>query len=369
MSRLVEPPRPDPGPEPAQPPVAAPGAGSRARLAYVDRLRVAAAMAVVMIHVSAMRWPDTPVGSADWQAMNVYAAVSRWCVPIFFMVSGALFLAPGRENAPGPTWRKYISRLLVMWVAWSAFYTVMSAVFLRTADPLFLLQHLWDGYYHLWYLLALTGVYALIPLLQRVVASPTLTRYFLILTGIPSIAVATLAVVPVAGGLTSDLVARVAPYLIAGYPFYFVLGHVLHERGSALPRRTRLGLYAAGIVGTVVTAAGTAWLSLGKGQPSGELYNYLSLFVVLAAVAVFLLFQQRSGDAVTSPRLATWARLTLPIYLIHPAFVRVIQVFDLTPGLLPSAIGIPVVWLLALALSTLVSALLVKIPVVNSWLV
>ncbi len=140
---------------------------------------------------------------------------------------------PGRENAPGQTWRKYISRLLVMWVAWSAFYTVMSAVFLRTADPLFLLQHLWDGYYHLWYLLALTGVYALIPLLQRVVASPGLTRYFLILTGIPSIAVPTLAMVPVAGGLTADLVARVAPYLIAGYPFYFVLGHVLHEKGAS----------------------------------------------------------------------------------------------------------------------------------------
>jgi surface polysaccharide O-acyltransferase-like enzyme len=326
-------------------------------------------MAVVMIHVSAMRWPDTPVQGADWQAMNVYAAISRWCVPIFFMVSGALFLAPGRDNTPGQTWRKYISRLLVMWVAWSAFYTVMSAVFLRTADPMFLLQHLWDGYYHLWYLLALTGVYALIPLLQRVVASPALTRYFLILTGIPSIAVATLAVVPVAGGLTSDLVARLGPYLVAGYPFYFVLGHVLHERGAALTRRTRNLLYAAGLAGTVVTAAGTAWLSLAAGKPSGELYSYLSVFVVAAAVAVFLLFQERSGGAVTSPRLATWARWTLPIYLIHPAFVRVVQVFDITPGLLPSAIGIPIIWALALALSTLVSALLVKIPVVNSWLV
>ncbi|HSK33435.1 MAG TPA: acyltransferase family protein [Propionicimonas sp.] len=340
-----------------------------ARLAYLDRLRVGAAMAVVMIHVSAMRWPDTPPGSADWQAMNVYAAVSRWCVPIFFMVSGALFLSPGRENAPGQTWRKYISRLLVMWVAWSAFYTVMSGVFVRTADPLFLLQHLWDGYYHLWYLLALTGVYALIPLLQRVVASPTLTRYFLILTGIPSIAVPTLAMVPVAGGLTADLVARVAPYLVAGYPFYFVLGHVLHEKGATLSRRTRTILYAAGIVGTVVTAVGTAWLSLSKGQPSGELYNYLSLGVVAAAVAVFLLFQNRSGDAVTSPRLATWARWTLPIYLIHPAFVRIVQEFNITPGLLPGIIGLPLIWLAVLALSTFVSALLVKIPVVNSWLV
>lgn len=340
-----------------------------ARLAYLDRLRVGAAMAVVMIHVSAMHWPDTPPTSPDWQAMNVYAAVSRWCVPIFFMVSGALFLAPGRENPPGQTWRKYISRLLAMWVAWSAFYTLMSAVFQRTADPLFLLQHLWDGYYHLWYLLALTGVYALIPLLQRIVASPVLTRYFLLITGIPSIAVPTLAMVPVAGGLTADLVARVAPYLVAGYPFYFVLGHLLHEKGAALSRKERTTLYAAGIVGTLVNAAGTAWLSLTRGQPSGELYNYLSLGVVVAAVAVFLLFQERSGDAVTSPRLATWARWTLPIYLIHPAFVRIVQEFNITPGLLPGIIGLPLVWLAVLALSTLVSAVMVKIPILNNWLV
>jgi hypothetical protein len=49
--------------------------------------------------------------------------------------------------------------------------------------------------------------------------------------------------------------------------------------------------------------------------------------------------------------------------------VRVVQEFDLTPGLLPSAVGIPVVWLLVLALSVAASAVLVRIPVVRSWLV
>jgi surface polysaccharide O-acyltransferase-like enzyme len=340
-----------------------------ARLAYLDRLRVGAAAAVVMIHVSAMRWFDTPPASADWQAMNVYAALSRWSVPVFFMVSGALFLAPGRESSPARTWRHYISRLLVMYVAWSAFYAVVSAVFQRTADPILLLQHLWDGYYHLWYLLALAGVYALIPLLQRIVASPALARYLLLITGIASIGVPTLALLPVVGGLTSNLVERVAPFLVAGYPFYFVLGHYLHEHGESVSRRTRVTLYAAGIAGLLVTVAGTAWLSVSRDRPSGEFYGYLTLGVAAAAVAVFILVRVRSGDSVTSPRLATAARLTLPVYLIHPALVRVVQEFNVTPGLLPGVIGLPVVWLVVVALSVLASAVLIRIPFVNTWLV
>jgi len=350
-------------------PVHATTTASPPRLAYIDQLRVVAALAVVMIHVSAMHWGDTPPASADWQAMNVYAAVSRWCVPVFFMISGSLFLAPGRTDTPAKTWRRHIPKLLVMYLAWSAAYTVLSAVFQRTADPVFLLTHLWDGYYHLWYLLALAGVYALIPLLQRVVADDALARYFVLLTGVASLAVPTLALVPVAGDLTADLVQRGGPFLAAGFPFYFVLGHLLHEHGDRLSPRTRALVYAGGGLGVAVTVGGTAWASVARGTQVGEFYGYLTLGVALAAAAVFLAVRTRAGGAVTGPRLATVARWTLPIYLVHPAFVRIFQELDLTPRLLPSVVGVPLVWLAVLALSVATSAVLVRIPVVNSWLV
>ena len=50
-------------------------------------------------------------------------------------------------------------------------------------------------------------------------------------------------------------------------------------------------------------------------------------------------------------------------------FVRIFQELDLTPRLLPSVVGVPLVWLAVLALSVATSAVLVRIPVVNSWLV
>ena len=105
-------------------PVHATTTASPPRLAYIDQLRVVAALAVVMIHVSAMHWGDTPPASADWQAMNVYAAVSRWCVPVFVMLSGALLLAPGRENEP---WADFYQRRLVRVLLPLAFWCGASA--------------------------------------------------------------------------------------------------------------------------------------------------------------------------------------------------------------------------------------------------
>ncbi len=343
--------------------------GPVSRLAYIDRLRVAAAMAVVMVHVAAMGWTEVAPASADWQAINVYGSLSRWCVPVFFMISGVLFLAPGRQDAPGRIWRRYILRLLVMYLFWSAAYTLMSAVFQHTYDPLFLLQHLWDGYYHLWYLPAMAGVYALIPLLQRIAEQPRLARYFVLLTGIASVLVPTTTLIPVAGHLSADLVDRVAPYLVAGFPFYFVLGHLVHEYGREWPRWVPRATYAAAVLGALATIGGTAWLSVSTGAPAGSLYGYLTLGVVAMSVAVFLAVRRSDDGAQTGPRLAAVARWTLPIYLIHPAFVRVIQEFHISPGLLPAAVGIPLIWFVVLVLSALASAVLVRIPFVNSWFV
>ncbi|MFT4294067.1 MAG: acyltransferase family protein [Micropruina sp.] len=349
-----------------QPPAAS---RSRTRLAYVDRLRVAAAAAVVLVHVSAVGWYALPPASVDWQVANVYGSVSRWCVPIFFMISGVLFLAPQRTDAPKKIWRHYISRLFVMYVFWSSTYALVNMAVGRKWEWSYALQQLWDGYYHLWYLPAMAGVYALIPLLQRVAAVRSLAWYAAILTGIASILVPTTAIIPVVGSHWANLVSRVGPYLVAGFPFYFLLGHLLHESARELPRWVRPAAYVGTVVGIVMTAVGTSALSLEKGVGVGSMYGYLNLGVALMSVGVFLAFHDAGGTTQTGPRLAEVARWTLPIYLIHPALVRLIEELNVSPGLLPTAIGIPLIWIGVLAISALISAVLVRIPFVNSWLI
>lgn len=66
------------------------------RLPYLDYLRVMAAAAVIMIHVSAQNWDNVPVMSSDWIIFNLYNSLAQWAVPMFLMLSGALMLDPGK---------------------------------------------------------------------------------------------------------------------------------------------------------------------------------------------------------------------------------------------------------------------------------
>ena len=65
----------------------------------MDVLRIAAMAAVVVIHAVApvVEARTTELGSATWWAANVLDAFTRWCVPVFIMVSGALLLDPAKR--------------------------------------------------------------------------------------------------------------------------------------------------------------------------------------------------------------------------------------------------------------------------------
>ena len=65
---------------------------SKNKTAYFQWLRLFAAFAVVLMHTAAYKWYDAPVDSARWLALTGWDSVVRWPVPVFLMITGALFL-------------------------------------------------------------------------------------------------------------------------------------------------------------------------------------------------------------------------------------------------------------------------------------
>lgn len=63
------------------------------KIEYFECLRVIATIAVIIVHVAAMKWYDGYARSLSWNIFNIYDSAVRWCVPIFLMISGALFLS------------------------------------------------------------------------------------------------------------------------------------------------------------------------------------------------------------------------------------------------------------------------------------
>lgn len=99
-----------------------------ARLDGVDVARAVAIAGVVHLHLGPFRglaWDGTAAGLAS----DLLALLARLAVPFFFVTAGYFFgrkLAEGR--APLPLVRRQASRLLTLYLVWSAAYVVVPAL-------------------------------------------------------------------------------------------------------------------------------------------------------------------------------------------------------------------------------------------------
>lgn len=86
------------------------------RVIYFDYLRVAATIAVMLLHTAAINWYGADVNGGTWKVFNFYDSLVQWSVPIFVMISGALFL--GRNDIRiKDIYSKYVLRMLTGYCA------------------------------------------------------------------------------------------------------------------------------------------------------------------------------------------------------------------------------------------------------------
>lgn len=94
------------------------------RILYLDILRFIAIFGVVLLHVSDdgfLRGVDTE----EWVPSLVYVTLSHWILPMFVMISGALFLNPKKNVSKRDLFTKYILRLVLAYVFWVIAYTAI----------------------------------------------------------------------------------------------------------------------------------------------------------------------------------------------------------------------------------------------------
>ena len=195
----------------------------------MDFLRILCAFAVIVLHVSAITWSEGNVNTSDWILSNAFDSIVRFCVPVFVMISGALFL--GRNIAVKDIFKKYIYRLVIAYIIWSFVYALglfVSGYGLERSVQRFLV-----GESHLWYIYMICGLYLITPFLRIIVQDDKLTRYFLALSFIFSIMLP--YVLGIMGKFMFDswietlnsIVSSINLKFVMGYSFYYVLGYYL----------------------------------------------------------------------------------------------------------------------------------------------
>lgn len=309
---------------PAAPQPVVLAAAATERTAWLDLARVGAIAAVLVVHVTmnAVNGARTPEGSASWWAANVLNSASRWCVPVFLMVSGALLLDPRKADRPRDFYRRRLARIGIPVLVWTAVYLAFRRLYLGenvTAQEAARDVASGTPFLQLYFLYVLLGLYLLTPFLRIILRASTRRMQ----VGFAAVLLALGAVDQVAGSLLgageSTAATRFLPF--AGY---YVAGWVL--RDVVLGRRRLVAAVATWAAGFVVTVAlvGVTSASGGWGSQGRYLYGFLSPAVIAMSLAAFVLLRaaglrwltpSRPALSKAMQRLSGW---TFGIYLVHP---------------------------------------------------
>lgn len=343
----------------------------KSRTVYIDYLRVFATFAVIVIHVAASNWRSTDVNETPWHIFNIFDSISRWGVPIFVMISGALFL--GRDIPLKTLYSKYILRLVCAFVAWSLFYAIISGGRIRH-----ILLVAISGHYHMWFILMMMGVYICIPLLRLIVDKGWRTHYYLAIAFLFAFAIPeaiTLSndfgneVVKKGMAAVSANVAAMQMNYVLGFFSYFILGYCIAQ--AEFNKIQRRIIYLLGLVGFLFTIVVTAIVSMRIQEPCENYYNNFSVNVLLESISVFIAFKySRFLNDKINRIVQLLAKYSFGAYLIHPFIIKQLnKQFGLNTLSFNPIFSVILISIIVSIVSFCISAALNKIPVVNKCLV
>lgn len=146
------------------------------RKQFLDVLRVLATCAVVLMHVltGATDVTDASIMPEYRSLLLSVMDLVTWCVPIFLLISGYLFLNPERTLTYPVMIKKYCRRIalaiLLFGVPYAASELVVAertfrVMMIPEALKMTLMGHTWS---HMWYLYLILFLYLITPLLKKV---------------------------------------------------------------------------------------------------------------------------------------------------------------------------------------------------------
>ena len=342
------------------------------RIISFDVLRIIAAFAVVILHVTSQRLV-TSFPLNEWEIRNVYDSFVRWCVPVFVMISGALFLNQGRTVSIGRLYKKNILHLVFIFFAWSFIYALYSAIVKSDYNVYHIICRILEGPVHFWFLKMLIGLYVAIPILRMITQNKRSEEYFLI------VAIVTAFIIPMLFtfvGLINESYEQFALYhynaygirIASGYVGYFVLGHYLFT--YRLSVSVKKSIYMMGLLSVLSVIFLTHWYCHHINESSEVFYDNLNVFTLIESIAVYLAIIELKIPTKYHSLVIRLSNLSLGVYLSHFLVLMLFYNFlGIDSGSYNPLFFIPCFSLIVFILSCLIVSLIMKIPILNKLVV
>ena len=336
----------------------------------------------MMLHTASENWYGTDVNGRDWFVFNFYDSIVRWGVPVFVMISGALFLK--KEVPIKKIYSKYVLRMFVAFVSWSFIYYIGVINPKENFINLFLpgnfnrLIAIASSHYHMWFVPMIAGIYICLPIIKKIVDDEKTANYYLIVSFVFWALLPQIKQLIADFGSESANLAANAIYgninsmnmnLVCSVVFYFILGHKLAQHSFKATQR--IAIYICGLLGFAFTIIVDLILALKNQTPISTYYGNSCINVLFEAVSIFVIFKyapfkQNRWYKKVIVSLSKWS---FGAYLVHVLVLDTLNHYGINSLTWNSAVATPFVTLIVFIISFGISGILNNIPIVKKYIV
>lgn len=283
------------------------------RVLYLDIIRILACVMIIAIHAPI---PNTGLSS---YVLSIDSLLTAPGIGLFIMVSGALLLP---VNMPTEQFlKKRLGKIVFPTVFWTAFYFLVAIYTDRVnlSEGLYSLLSIPFGPQFngvLWFMYMLAGLYLLAPILSAWLrqASRSEVRFYLFLWSI------TLCYPVIRNFIGVNETHTGILYYFGGYAGYFLLGYYLKTYVD------RMALWKYLLLMMLPISIAAVLKILQVSIDFYDLFWLLSIFVVMMAVAWFMLIKRRdipyNAESVLHRNLVLVSNCCFGIYLVHIFMMR-----------------------------------------------
>ena len=370
--------------EPTENEKPAPGAK---RWIYMDVCKIVAIVLIVFTNIVAGVWGFVEVGSFDWTVLNIYNGLSRFSVPLFFLILGALLINPLKKLSIKELYVKYLIPVLTAFLFWSTAYVLFTyAIYSPEVFANFNFQEfittvlIGDPYRH-WFVFLIIQLYLVLPILRAMAKSIDACKYFLVLWVIFTLFITTLDRLPAvfilpdtANAVVSELLgflSRIKPVMVLDYMGYAVLGYYIHTCSVTKKiGKIAIVVFIASIAYTILM---TNYMSVRMWAPDQLFFENLSFNICITA-ASFMVIMKAFGENVwykdrTYKTILFFSSGAFGIFMIHAFLLRLLTVLGLDGLSFGAVLSTPVLCLAVALVCAIVSYIIKKIPAIGDYLV
>lgn len=288
---------------------------------YISNLRNISTVMVIIIHTVADYIRFYNITDLNlWQISNFINSMVRFCVPIFFMISGATLL--GKDEDLIVFISKRFKRILLPFIFWVTIYFFIYLEFnlLSFIDILkIFLENLFRGAqysYHFWFIYTLLGLYLFLPILRKWILNSSKYNviYFIVIWGV------TLLI----NYKTQKYFPAIDLSYFSGSIGYLVLGYFIDKYVS---NYNKYNLYTSMIfilIGFMSTFFLSEFYSIKNNKFENFFYDYLSPNIALYSIGIFMLFKFKFNKVFKIGQFLD--KNSYGIYLIHVFILNIVEI-------------------------------------------